>query len=716
MPRAGSNSQFSVEQFFQLAVLGLVTTGYLAVAGSGYLDTPATVLTGLGLGLRALLVTGIVRMKFSTRLMTFVTVGYVAFYPVDYFFLSRSFLLATIHLVFFLAVVKILTARTNRDYMYVGAIAFLEILAAALLSVSLSFLLLLGLYLLCAIAVFTSAEIRRAMQKPQQIARFGPRRFHARLATLTTAVTLGILLLTGGLFLLLPRNGNATWSRLATHRIHVPGFSDEVMLGQIGQIKTDSSAVMHVRPDPESPDFPKNLKWRGIALSDFDGKRWSNPSGRGRAVRLGSGWTLVTDRPQTGEPLYYHVTLNSVDSDVLFVAGVPVHLYPEQSSGFGFQRDLSIRMGKDDSLHVHSLPFGNFRYSVSSVLENASRFTDHAPLDPEARARYMRLPRLDPRVGALAEQVTAGLYTQFDRARAIETYLRRTYGYTLELPVRAPADPIAYFLFERKKGHCEYFASAMAVMLRAIGIPARLVNGFQSGIFNPISNQYVIRESDAHSWVEAYLEARGWTTFDPTPPDLTTHNGGMLAKFAMWTDAAETCWQDWVLRYDRSRQYILAAQLDLASRRWRLGWIGTLSESAGRWPGRFADWAETNGAELAFSVLAAVAIVFLGPRALRSMKMLRGVRRVREGQASSGDATLLYERMLDILRNRGFQKPAWFTPREFAASLPAETGMLVDQFTAAYNDLRFGGRLDAAARLTLLLEELETGRTGIPAM
>ena len=92
------------------------------------------------------------------------------------------------------------------------------------------------------------------------------------------------------------------------------------------------------------------------------------------------------------------------------------------------------------------------------------------------------------------------------------------------------------------------------------------------------------------------------------------------------------------------------------------------------------------------------------------------MRRVREGQASAGDATVLYERMLDVLRSRGFQKPAWFTPRELAASLPAETGMLVDQFTAAYNDLRFGGRIDAAPRLTLMLEELETGRTGIPAM
>jgi hypothetical protein len=714
MPRAGINPQLSVERFFQLSVLGLVTSGYLAVAGSGYLDTPTVVLTGLGLLVRALLVTGIVRLEFSSGLITLVTLGYIAFYPIDYFFLSHTFLQATIHLVFFLAVVKIVTARTNRDYLYAGAIAFLEILAAAIISASLSFLLLLGVYLLCAIAAFTSAEIRRAMQKPHQIARFGPRRFHTRLVVLATSVTLGILVLTGGLFFLLPRSANATLSRLISHRIHVPGFSHEVTLGQIGEIKNDSTAVMHVRP--ESLRFPSNLKWRGVALSDFDGKHWSNPRSEGRTVHLENGWTLVTNQPRIGDPLYYHVTLSAVDSDVLFIAGVPVHLYPEQSNTFGSPHDASIVMENDDSLHLRSLAPDNFRYSVSGVVENSSTVTDHIALSENARDQYLRLPPIDPRVRELAQQVTAGLFTQSDRARAIEDHLRRSYGYALEFPERAPADPIAYFLFERKKGHCEYFASAMTVMLRAIGIPARLINGFQSGTFNPISNQYVIRESDAHSWVEAYLEARGWTTFDPTPPDPSAHHAGVFAKMALWMDAADTFWQEWVLRYDRSRQFILAAQLDRASRQLRVGWIGNWSDTARQWESRIATWSKSYGPEFGILIAFAVALVFAGPRALRALRMLHRVRRVREGQASAGDATVLYERMLDVLRSRGFQKPAWFTPREFAASLPAEMGMLVDQFTAAYNDLRFGGRLDAAPRLTLLLEELETGRTGIPAM
>src|SRR5438874_5207438 len=131
MPRAGANPQLSVERFFQLSVLGLVTSGYLAVAGSGYFDVPTIALTGFGLLLRALLITGVLRLKISERLVTLATLAYIAFYPLDYFVLSRSFLVSTVHLVFYLAVMKVLTAHTNRDYLYTAIIAFLEILAAA---------------------------------------------------------------------------------------------------------------------------------------------------------------------------------------------------------------------------------------------------------------------------------------------------------------------------------------------------------------------------------------------------------------------------------------------------------------------------------------------------------------------------------------------------------------------------------------------------------
>ncbi|HXI40725.1 MAG TPA: DUF3488 and transglutaminase-like domain-containing protein [Bryobacteraceae bacterium] len=702
MPRAGISPQLSVERFFQLSVLCLVTSGYLAVAGSGYLDWPTIVLTGAGLLLRAFLVTGVVNLKISDRLVTWVTLAYIGFYPLDYLFVSRGFLQATVHLVFYLAVVKILTARSNRDYLYTAAIAFLEILAAAILSASLNFLLFLGVYLLSAVAAFTSAEIRRAMQKPHQVARSGLRRFHPRLAALAVFVTCGILVLTAGLFFLLPRGPNAALSRLVSRRLHVPGFSNEVTLGQIGEFKTDSSPVMHVLPD--SRDFPTNLKWRGAALSEFDGKRWSNPSNLGKPLYPVSDWTLVPGFRPEGRRFFYHVTLNAVDSDALFVAG-----RPEQLS-------VAFIHGPNDNLRLGYIPPDNFRYDVSSALEEPAPAADVISLNPSVRARYLGLPSLDPRIRALAEQTVAGIVIDADRARAIENHLRISYGYTLDLPDRESADPIAYFLFERKKGHCEYFASAMTVMLRSIGIPARIVNGFQSGTFNPISKLYVIRASDAHSWVEAFIENRGWTTYDPTPPDPHARSAGFLSKLALWTDAMETFWQDWVLRYNLGRQLILADRLQNSSRRLRMRWLDSWAETASQWNMQARAWLAEYGAGLGFLVLLMVSAVIAGPRAWRTLRMLHRVRRVREGRASASDATLLYARMLYLLHRRGFQKPAWFTPREFAASLPAETAMLVDQFTAAYNDLRFGGKTDAASRLTLLLEELETGRTGIPAI
>src|SRR3954453_23448136 len=181
MLRQDAGAAVSVERFFQFSLLGLVASGYLAVAGSGYLDTPTIVLTTAGLAIRALLIWGLFRFEISERASTMVTVAYSAFFVADYFLLSRDFLAATVHLLFFLAVMKILTAHTNRDYLYTAVIAFLELLAAAILSVNFNFFLFLSLYLLFAIAALTSGEIRRSATKSTTTSRHATGRFSARL-------------------------------------------------------------------------------------------------------------------------------------------------------------------------------------------------------------------------------------------------------------------------------------------------------------------------------------------------------------------------------------------------------------------------------------------------------------------------------------------------------------------------------------------------------
>jgi len=701
MPRP-ANAAVSVERFFQFSLWGLVTSGYLAVAGSGYLDTPTVALVGAGLFLRALLIAGVVRFTISPAFVTALTLIYIGFFPLDYLFLSRAFVQSTVHLVFFLAVIKILTSSTYRDYLFTGAIAFLELLAAAILSTNSNFFLFLALYLLCAMAAFTSSEIRRSMQRPQVVARSGLRRFHPRLAALTVIITVGILTLTAGLFFMLPRTADAAFRHLVAKRFYLPGFSNQVTLGEIGEIKSTSRPVMHVRFFDRN--VPQNLKWRGGALSEFNGRSWFEPGGDTRFLLVDHGHLLLAhdeQRRRYGRRTSYRVNLNGIDSDALFFAGIPETIDIKQPM---------LLAGVNGTLRLGRPPLEGFYYDVYSYLGGGESAPGESEfLGSRDRRRYLELPRsLDPRIPQLAHEFTQGYDSDARRARAIEQALRRNYGYTLDLPSHEVADPLAYFLFERKRGHCEYFASAMAIMLRTQGIPSRLVTGFQSGIWNPLTELYVIRASDAHSWVEAWIAHRGWLTFDPTPPDPNPGGPSLLTKLALYADAVETFWQEWVVSYDLGHQANLADRMEQASRSASLRWIGHMADLAALWKPRTDYWLTHYGLWALLGLAGGFLFAWSSPKLWRLGRMRLGLRRLRRGQASVADATLLYQSMLKLLKRRGYQKPDWFTPREFASSLPpSELGSVVTRFTSAYNALRFGGQADAAPRLSALLEELE---------
>jgi transglutaminase-like putative cysteine protease len=697
MSRSPANAAAAVERFFQFALWGLVVSGYLAVAGSGYLDAPTVILTGAGLLLRALLISGALRFEISPKLVVALTLVYVGFFPLDYFVLSRTFIQSTVHLVFFLAVIQILTSRSNRDYFFMATIAFLELLAAAILSTNSNFFLFLALYLLFAMAAFTSAEIRRSMQKPLTVARSGLRRFHPRLAGLTVVITMGILGLTAGLFFMLPRTADAALRRLVSRRFYLPGFSNQVTLGEIGEIKTTSRPVMHVHFSDMRARA--NLKWRGATLSDFNGRAWFEPSSDPRWVpAVAKGVFQLADdrdRRRLGHSVNYRVSLSGIDSDVLFFAGRPDSVYVNQ---------LAIMARPDGSYRLGHPPAEGFFYDVYGWLGDTG---GDDFLGTRERRQYLSLPPLDPRIAELARYTVRGLDDDTDRAAAVARYLRRSYGYTLELPSHEVADPLAYFLFTRRKGHCEYFASAMAVMLRTLGIPSRLVTGFQNGIFNPMTGLYVIRASDAHSWVEAWLPGRGWVTFDPTPPDPSPGANALLIKLSLYADAVETFWQEWVVSYDLGHQATLADRMEQAGRRVSLRWLDRIFDVGDNWTSA-RSWLVRSGLWWLLALICGGAGAWSAPKVWRAWRTRLGVWRLRRGQGSVADATLLYRRMLKLLKRRGYEKPAWFTPYEFACSLPpSEMGMRVLQFTSAYNALRFGGQAEAAVRLSALLEELE---------
>src|SRR5579863_6290347 len=556
------------DRFFEFALLGLLASGFLAVVGSGYLDTPTTVITAMALIVRALIAAGLLRLELPAGVVTVVTLVYVGFYPVDYFFISESFIPSAVHLVFFVAVVKILTGHTNRDYLFLKVIAFLELLAACILSSRVNFFGFLLLFLVLGVATFASGEIRQSAHQRGAVAKFSGRGLWVRLTAGSLFISIAILAITAGLFFFLPRTARAAFQHLVSRRDRLTGFSTRVTLGEIGELKRDNTPVMHIKMDhPEDRNLP--LKWRGAALSEFDGRTWFVPPSTPQILRPDQAGLLVLEPapPRRSEVRHisYAVHLGEMSGDALFFAGTPQYL---RIDSLVFRNSL-------DNFRVRLSDAHNIWYQVYSRLELPSPDLDTAnefvePLTREWRGIYLQLPRTDPRVGELAREITKGELSPFVQARLLEKYLRTRYGYTLELPQFEPADPLAYFLFHRKKGHCEYFASSMAVMLRLLGIPSRVVTGFQSGIYNPISSSQLIRSSDAHSWVEAWLPHRGWTTFDPTPADPNALRLSVWTRLGFYADAAEVFWQDWVLNYNLDRQLQLASRVGESSR--HIGW------------------------------------------------------------------------------------------------------------------------------------------------
>jgi protein-glutamine gamma-glutamyltransferase len=708
MQTDASEAVSPVERFFEFSLLGLLTSGFLAVVGSGFLDMPTMVVTALALIARALIVAGLLRFRLPGSVVTAITLVYVGFYPIDYFFISGpTFFPAAVHLVFFVAVVKILTAHTNRDYFLLKIIAFLELLAACVLSERVNFFIFLLFFLILGVATFASGEIRQSRQRRITVAKTSGKGLSFRLAAIAIFVSVAILVITAGLFFFLPRTARAAFQHLTSPHLHLAGFSNRVTLGEIGEIKKSNTPVMHVRMDkPE--DRGLQLKWRGAALSQFDGRTWSNPPMQSEILRPDPAGQLVLDHIPPGgaaRHVSYAVHLEEMASEALFFAGSAEYL----------RIDSTVFRNSLDNYRVRFSDSHNISYQVYSRLEQPLRDNDASvdfvePPRREWRDVYLRLPNVvDPRIGKLAKDIVGAEPSPAKRARLIENYLRTNYGYTLELPPVEPADPLAFFLLHRKKGHCEYFASSMAVLLRLIGIPSRVVTGFQSGIYNPISGAQLIRTSDAHAWVEAWLPHRGWTTFDPTPPDPNQAGVTLWTRLGFYADAAEMFWQDWVLNYNLDRQLQLAVKMGESSRHVGMNGFEGVGPFFLRMSTTIFDFVKLHGAILLGIIALGILSTQFGGDGWRWWNTRRRVLKVQRGQGEASDATLLYHRMLRVLHRRGIEKPVWLTPFEFAKVVQEpELSILVEDLTAAYNELRFGGNPEAAGRIVGLLEKLES--------
>jgi transglutaminase-like putative cysteine protease len=499
------------------------------------------------------------------------------------------------------------------------------------------------------------------------------------------------------------------------------GFSDDVSLGEIGKIQQNPSVVMRIRIDGD-PTRAQDVHWRGIALTNFDGHRWFTPRHDERVIASsgdGDYWlgTAAVSREKF-VPLRYTVLMEPIATDAIFIAPRALVLkgrFQNEASRAGTPpRHGYLVQDMTGSVFNPAHNNSKIRYEGASNLPTIQPrdLRTASPDYPEPiRQVYLQLPRLDPRVKRLADEITAGSQNEYDKAANIERHLMAHYAYTLDLSGTHGEDPLADFLFVRRAGHCEYFASAMTVLLRAEGIPARYVTGFSPGEYNDVGRDYIIRESDAHAWVEVYFPGYGWITFDPTPPG-DAKRAGIFERLSLYWDSFQFTWSEWVVNYDFSHQFTLAENAQQASRSWSdraRDFYNQTEDRAMRSILALDTKAEASPLFLPGLLVLLLALLFyLRGRSMIGYLVQRwSLRARRGGNLTASLAALEYNEMLRLLERRGWKKTASQTPLEFAAAIPAaDLAGPVARFTELYQSARFGNhpaRVDQMSSLLRLI-------------
>jgi len=707
----------AIARYFELALYMMVLCGFGTLAQTGQLDPPTVLLVIVALVARGYLILKRKTFILGEKLTQTITLAFTVFYLVDFFWVSGSFVSATVHLVLALMVVRLFSAHRDRDYVFLAILSFLAVLAASVLTVNSAFLVMFALFLLTAVATFILLEIRRswtsAGSQPKALSQLDAQRLATSLVGIAPALMFAILIAAIGIFFLLPRMSGGYLSAYAAGGELASGFSDRVQLGRIGEIQQSNSVVMHIQIDGDT-DGHHDLMWRGVALSIFDGKNWWSPQKRvilprwsdGRFV-LPTGASAPQVRSHLPQSIHYRVLLEPIGTDVFFLAphgaSLSGNYHMLTMDGEGAVYDL-------DRDHPPTLYEADSDISRPSAAQLRSAPTDYS-LD--GWQQYLKVPaKLDERIPELARQISGAAPTNYDKAVALEHYLTSNYGYTLQLGRKSPRDPLAYFLFERKEGHCEYFASAMAVMLRTLNIPSRVVNGFRTGEFNDVTGQYVVRARNAHSWVEVYFPNYGWISFDPTPAaGLETHTG--LGRAMLYLDAVSSFWREWVVNYDFGHQRTLAVGAARGTYRYK--------EMLQHWAAdrydemlRFARHVRHSAVHsplrwISLSAAALLVILLLVTRsAILAFFTRRRISAYPE-KSPQAAATLWYGRMTRSLARKGWRKSAAHTPEEFVHTIAdPELRNAVASFTNHYENARFGESAEDAGKLAQGYEQISS--------
>lgn len=571
-----------------------------------------------------------------------------------------------LHLGMFAVLIKLFSLRREKDKWQALMGIFFLFLAAMATSVHPSVVIYLAIFLAAGVLLLTRFALLHIL------AGFGhsdPALARVPLRGFLIACALISMLLAIPLFALLPR---VTSPYLAGgvggggQRRETMGFSDEVTLDSIGRIRESREIALRISFARDR--LPRNevMRLKAATFDLYDGRAWRRSPGRrtmleqgGVRVRLAPGeverWARVFLYPVTGKSLPLPTTTRVVD----------VNRY-------------GLEIGSGGAVYLSYPSVTTFEYDVGLGASpiSAAAVPDPANLDPP----ILDLTGVSPEMTALAARAM-GTGDAAERALRLEDFLHREYEYTLDFVGRGSEQPLEDFLFRYKSGHCEYFASAMVLLLRSQGIHSRLATGFLGADYNPIERSLVVRQANAHAWVEAYLPDAGWTTFDPTPPAGRPESGG-TSVWNLATQAWDTLifrWDRYVLTYGFNDQVSLLGGL---RQLWRRLWSGrdrggdgqiaAAAETAPATVGATSA-ADRTGAGVAVALIAAALLL----AAAAAVWWLR-----HRGPLT---ATAAYRRLRRLLARAGLAVPASLPPlalgRRAAAARPAAaepTGRVID--------------------------------------
>ena len=458
-----------------------------------------------------------------------------------------------------LAGLKLLETRVVRDAYVTLFLTYFLIITNFLYSQG----IVIGLYM-CAVTVMTTAALIGMQHSTSEV----PARHRMRIAGRMLAQALPLMMVG---FLLFPRLPGPLWSLPKDVYAGVTGLSDSMSPGQVSSLGQSNAVAFRVKFKGDAPE-PSVMYWRGPVLENTNGYKWERNK---RRVTTLDRDTLVAAGERTVE---YTVTLEPTHHRWLFA----LELNADKPDDAALLDNGELMLGQPIRERR--------RYRIKSQLQ----YTLHARSQQELTAARALPYGMHPKTRQLAAQwVAADRRPEALVARALTHFRNLPFVYTLEPPLMR-GDPVDEFMFLNRRGFCEHYASAFTVLMRAAGVPARVVTGYQGGEFNEVSDYWIVRQRDAHAWSEVWLGERGWVRVDPTGAvaperveaglDKALPESAADAVFGLarpdllsswWRrarlgwDTVNNSWNQWILGYGavRQRQFLLGFGLDVSS--WR---------------------------------------------------------------------------------------------------------------------------------------------------